>query len=827
MAAPPPVLLPSFAAGEITPSLYGRVDLAKYQVGARTLLNWFVRPYGSISTRAGTAFVGECYDSAAKSRIYPFQFSQVQTYVLEFANLKMRVIKDGGYVLDTSTAITGITQANPGVVTAVAHGLTTGDHVWITGVVGMTQVNRRRFTVTVLTADTFSIGISTASYTAWSSGGTVERFYTLATPYVTADLPLLKFVQSADTLTITHPTYAPRALTRTGHAAWTLTTKTFQPDQAAPTGFTTSAVGLNFLYAITAENDVTGEESRTLQGWSNTETSLLTWTAAAGATNYNIYKNRNGIFGFIGRATQANGFTDATISPDTSRTPPMAKNPFSSTDNYPGCSTYHEGRQWYGRTNTSPQTLWSTQSASFNNMDTSTPSNDSDAIVRTIASRKVDEIRFLVPLNHLLVFTSGAVWKCWSGVNSDVITPSNCNVKVQGAEGAANIEPISTVTSVLYVTTAGRRVRDLAYDSGGETFAGKDLTILSQHIFEGKTISDWTYARDPDGLVWVVLSDGTGACLTYLREHDVTAWSRWNMDGTIESVAAVQENAETILYVQVARTIGGTTKRYVERMPSRYFASVYDAWCVDSGYRYDGWNTDTTRSLTISGATYNTGDTVTLTATGHTPFTSASVGNKYILRSGQNQVTVTVSAYTSTSVVSATLNTAPHTSLQATATSDWALATTTLTGLWHLEGETVTVLADGSVMADATVANGQITIERASGRILAGIAYDCDFETLDIEQGSPTMQGRQKRVSTVTMRVRSSRGLAVGPTSDRLVDIKERTTEQMGYPTTLTTGDEEIAIDPSWNSNGRIFARQSYPLPSEILAVIPRLEQGE
>lgn len=824
---PAPVIQPSFAAGELTPSLYGRVDLAKYQVGARTLLNWFVRPYGSVATRAGTEFVGEVYDSSKQSRLHGFQFSSVQTYVLEWGDLKLRIIKEGGYVLDTSTAITGISRANPGVVTAVAHGLTTGDHVWISGVSGMTQVNRRRFTATVLTADTFSIGIDTSAYTAWSSGGTVERFYTVTTPYALADLPLLKFVQSADTLTITHPSYAPRKLTRTGHASWTLTTKSFQPDQADPTGFTTTAVGMNFLYGITAENDVTGEESRALQGWSNTETSTLTWTAAAGATNYNIYKNRNGIFGFIGRATQPSGFTDATIQPDITSTPPQAKNPFASSSNYPGCSTYHDGRQWYGRTDTNPQGLWATQSASFNNMDT-TPSGtqDSDAITRTIASSQVDEIRHLTSLNQLLVFTSGAVWKAWSGLNSDVITPANCNVKLQNYDGSSHVEPIKTATSVLYVTTSGRRVRDLLYDSGSETFQGKDLSILSAHIFEGKTITERAYARDPDGLVWFVLDDGTMACLTYLREHDVTAWSRADTDGTIESVAAVQENNETILYMQVARTVGGATKRYVERMPSRYFETVYDAWCVDCGYRYDGWNTTSTKTLAISGATYAQGDTVTLTAAGHTPFTSASVGNQYILRSGQNQVTVTVTGYTSSTVVSATLDIAPHTSLQATAVSDWALAITTLTGLWHLEGLTVAVLADGSVFDDAVVTNGTITINRASGRVLAGLSYNCDFETLDIEQ-QPTLQGRQKRVSEVVMRVRSSRGLAVGPTSDRLDDIKERTTETMGYPTTLTTGDERITIDPSWNSNGRIFVRQAYPLPSEILAVIPRLDAGE
>lgn len=728
---PSPLVLPSFAAGELSPALHGRVDMAKYQVGLATCLNWFIHPFGGASTRAGTAFVGEVYDSAKRSRLHGFQFNTEQTYVLEFADQKLRIIKDGGYVLETALTITGITQGNPGVVSYTGSDPSNGDHVWIIDVVGMTQVNRRRFTVANVNggANTFELsGISTLAYSAYVSGGTVARVYTVSTPYVLADLPLLKFVQSADTLTITHPTYAPRNLTRTGHAAWTLTAIVFSP----------------------------------------------------GGT-------------------------------------------FDSANNYPGCSTYHDGRQWYGRTNTSPQTLYGSQSGAFNDFTVNTPVEDSDAVTRTLASREVNEVRFLLSLDVLLTFTSGSIWRGWGSSLDDVITPGNFGIKPVSIGGIAQIEPVATIDAAIYVTASGRRVRDI-YGNGSQ-FAGRDLSILSSHLFEGKTVEERAYAVDPDSLIWFVRSDGVLLCLSYLKEHDVYAWSRHTTDGTVESVAAVQESNETILYIQVKRTIGGATKRYVERMASRFFASVYEAWCVDSGYFYNGWNTDTAKSLMITGATYNAGDSVTLAATGHTPFTSGSVGSKYILRSGQSQVTVTVSAFSSSSSVSATLDIAPYTSLQATATSDWALASLTLSGLWHLEGETLSVFADGSVFPDKTVSSGTITLERASGRILAGLGYVCDLETLDIE-AQPTLQSRYKNISDLVIRVKDTRGLAAGPTSDRLVDIKERNSEQMGYPTMLTTGDERVKLDPSWNSNGRVFLRQSYPLPATVVAIIPRLDAG-
>lgn len=823
------ILLPSFAAGELAPALQGRVDLAKYQVGLATCLNWFVHPFGGVSTRAGTAFVGETCDRAVRSRLIPFSFNTQQTYVLEFGDRRMRIVKEGGYVLEPELSIAGITRANPGIVTTTApHGLSSGDAVWLQGIQGMEEVNRRRFTVTVLGGSSFAIGIDTATYGTWTSGGTAARLYTVATPYPEADLPRLKYVQSADTMTLTHPSHAPRNLTRTGHASWSLTTITYAPTQQPPTALASDSPGSGHDYVVTAVSEETGEESVASASVSaTTETSKITWTDAAGANSYNIYKGKNGVYGFIGRAGDGTtGFTDTTVAPDTSDTPPEDKNPFDTTDHYPGCSTYHEGRQWYARTNQKPQTLWSSASAAFNNMNTSSPSKDSDAITRTIASREVNEIRHLLSLNVLLVWTSGAVWKAWAGQQADVMTPANCAVKPQSYEGVSDVPPIGTESSALYVTASGKKVRDVAYEFTSDSFQGRNLSILAGHLFEAHGIEEWAYARDPSGVVWCVRADGVLLAFTYLKEHDVYAWSRHVTDGTVESVATVQEGDETILYLAVKRTVGGQTVRHVERMASRYFPDVYSAWCVDSGVSYDGRNTDTGRTLALSGSSWSAGDTVTVTAAGHTPFTSASVGKQYILRSGQNQVTVTVAAYTDSTHVSATLDTAPHTSLQATALSDWALATSTLGRLWHLEGRELAVLGDGSVQPTATVVGGSITLVRACGRVVAGLPYTCDLETLNIEAGQPTLQGRQKVIGEVVLRVKDTRGLSAGPTSDRLVDIKERTTEQPGYPTMLTTGDERVLVDPSWNTQGRVFVRQANPLPATVVAIIPRIEAG-
>ena len=223
------VELTNFTGGELSPRLDGRTDLTKYSAGCSTLENLVVYPHGSAARRPGSTFIAEVADSDNKTRLIPFEFSTTQTYMLEFSNLKMRVYKDKGAVLEGDKTITGITQANPAVVTATSHGYSNGDEVLISGVVGMTEVNNKRFLVANKTTNTFelqnkdSVDVDSTGFTAYSSGGVSNKVFELTTPYTTAQLFDLKFAQSADVMYITHPEHEVEKLSRTGHTDWTLT----------------------------------------------------------------------------------------------------------------------------------------------------------------------------------------------------------------------------------------------------------------------------------------------------------------------------------------------------------------------------------------------------------------------------------------------------------------------------------------------------------------------------------------------------------------------------------------------------------------------------
>ena len=219
----------SFAAGELSPELWSRVDQAIYYIGLRTCANFIVRQYGGVSNRPGTMFTAESKVNGRKMTLIPFSFNEQQTYAIEVGHQYMRIIKDGGEVLEDAFTITDVTQADPGVVTtSSAHGYSNGDDVYITGIEGMLQLNGRNFRVANVTSTTFELtdydgnDIDTSGYAAYSSAGTVARVYTVTTPWEEDDLFDINYAQSNDVITLVHPDYYPQDVTRTDHDAWTV-----------------------------------------------------------------------------------------------------------------------------------------------------------------------------------------------------------------------------------------------------------------------------------------------------------------------------------------------------------------------------------------------------------------------------------------------------------------------------------------------------------------------------------------------------------------------------------------------------------------------------
>jgi hypothetical protein len=836
----------SFTGGEISPSLYGRVDLQRYQNGLRTCRNFFVRAHGGVSNRAGLRFVCPVKDYADEVRLIPFSFSTEQTYVLEFGDQYMRVIKDGGQVLESAQNITGATQANPCVVTITGHSYSNGDWVYIAGVEGMTQLNGRWFEIANTTANTFELsGVDSTGYDAYTTGGTGSRVYEIATPYSAAEAQNLKFVQSADVLYLTHPSHEQKRLSRTGDTSWSLDGLSFEVSIGKTT--ITLARWLDSIgnpgtypdgvitekYVVTAVDSTNGEEggvsneitaSRNLV-WTAGSKIRLTWGTVTGATDYNIYKKTaTDVYEYIGDTTGLT-FDDNNITPTTGRTPPESRNPFADS-NYPSTTTFFEDRLVFANSTAEPQTLWMSQTSNYENYDVSIPPRDDQSVTLTVNARQVNAIRHMIPLNDLLLLTSGAVWQVSGGNSGDPITPSQARVKLQSEDGSADIPPIVIGSTVLFVQDKGQNVRDLGYRFEDDAYNGSDLSVMSRHLFEGYTIRDWTYARVPNSLVWAVRSDGALLGLTYMREHDVWGWHQHDTDGTFENAASVGEGSEDVTYFVVKRTVNGESVRYIERMESRFFTDQREAFFVDSGLTLNN-------PLTISGATQ--ADPVVLTITGHGLANGDFIDVEGL--AGMTELNDTrfkvanVTANTVELTNQYTGNDVDGTGYTAyTSGGEARKAVNSIGGLWHLEGKTLSVLSNGNVEPATTVTNGTASLQNYGSRITAGLGYTADIETLDlnapIEGGA--LQARRRKVGSLAAFVEETRGMWVAESlekvsGDEAYELKQRENEFYTAPVALKTGVVEILPAGSWGLQGRVAIQQRDPLPITVLSLMPEM----
>lgn len=772
------ILQPSFAAGELSPSIAARVDLARYQTGLALCRNFAVMPYGGVRNRPGTVFINETKNNGA-CRLIRFQFNTEQAYALLFGDGWMRVYRNGGIVLNTS-------------------------------------------------------------------GPDVGLPFELATPYALADLPDLNFTQSADVMTLVHPSYEPRELSRLAHDSWSLDVISFVPSISAPTGLSAtprsggSGDTTTFRYVITAvaDGEVPEESlpsaSASVSSWDNKIGANLSWSAAAGADYYNVYKDNNssGIYGFVGRADGLT-FFDNNISPTKTDTPPNGNNPFVGAGNYPGAVGYYQQRMVYAGSNNNPQTVWMSKTGNFRNFGYSTPVKDDDSITFTIAAREVNRIRHLLPLRELLALTTGGEWLI-KGAETG-LTPKTVQAQVQSYNGSTRIQPIVVGNSAVYTRSRGSKVASLAYTFEDDGFSGDDLTVFASHLLRYDAITETAWQQEPDSIIWCVLEDGGLLSLTYMPEQQLVAWARHDTDGAVESICSVPEGTEDALYLVVRRTIGGATKRYVERMASRTIPRIADApdvrecFFVDCGLSYRGANIGSETMRLTDGTDWQWPEELTLTSSNASRFVAGDVGDQVHLSvaEGGDMIRLEIVAVASGAVATVRPIGVVPAGLRNVASTVWAVARNVMAGLGHLEGKTVSILADGNVHPQQVVVGGQITLQSHAATVHIGLPYTSDLQTLAINiTGQETLFDKKKTVSSLTLLVEESRGLFAGRDADHLDEFKPRDAEDYDDPAAMQTGTLQIHIDNDWEGQGQVFIRQEDPLPLTILGIIPELTVG-
>ncbi len=760
-------LKPTFTGGEYSPALNARVDLEKYSTGLKKATNVFVHPHGGVSNRAGFEHVRYVRQGGLSVQI-PFVVDTEtgETYTVILADQRMTFSRDGAPVLEDE--VTGTTNAPDGadaLFTKVSHGFADEDYlVWQD--VTAPLMHQRVFRVDVVSVDTFKLltmdGTTLPNAEVTNSGYGLRRHYTVVSPYLEADVREVTFAQDNDVMYMAHKNHAPRKLSRLGETNWTLDTLTFVPVAVAPTnlqGTVTNGTGHDpnleepATYVVATISADTGEESLpsasvTLDNDLNIEgaKNTLTWTAATGNVDrYVVYKDTEGVFGFIG-ATKTTSFVDRNIVETTSDGPQDAFNPFDAAGRYPRAVTLHEQRLTFASLIDDPQAVFTSQTSILENFGSASPAKADDAITFRMRARDRQYVYALVSTaSGLAVFTSSTEWMVTGG-SEDYLTPTNVSARPQTHRGSRFLPPLLVGDVVMYAQARGGVVRDFSYSFENDTFNGPDRTILARHLFEHRKIVSWCYAQSPYSIVWVVMDDGALLSLTYLREHDVWGWTTHEIDGTVDSVVSIPEEDEDAVYITVRRTIDGTEYAFQERMASRRVQDRDDWFFVDAGLRYEG------------------------------------------------------------------------------------VPTQTVSGLHHLNGATVTILADGNELPDDVVADGQLDLGHEYSNVVVGLRYTAEVETMDLDLGNlkdiGVVQGREVAMPGLVVHVEHTRGLWTGRDRDHMNEWKQRATEDYGAAILPFTGKFTQDFDPDWDNTGNIVLQQRGPLPMTVLSVAPDVAVG-
>ena len=911
--------VPSFTAGELSPRMEGRTDYAKYFNGMTRCENFVVMPHGPVTRRPGTYHVAEVKTSSLKTRLVPFEFSTTQTYILEFGNLYIRFFKDNGQITEGDKTITGITQANPAVVTSSSHGYSNGDFVIITSVVGMTQVNNKTFKVADKTTNTFELqdvdgnDIDSSGYTSYSSAGTANKIYQITTSYTTAQLFDLKFAQSADTMYVCHNSHEVSKLERTGHTSWTISevdfaeTGPYMDANTTATTLTPASSGTGTGVNITA-SAITGINGGV--GWATTDVGRILKFNSGEAK----ITSRTNTTVVVCTITKAFTNTDATAA--------FSLGSFSDTTGHPSSVSFFEQRLVFAATSDQPQTLFFSKSGDYENMTSGT--NAADAMVYTIASNQVNVIKSLKATRTLLVMTTGGEYAVSSGSSQDAITPTNINIRKQSSYGSAGVDALSIGNATVFLQRAKRKIRELAYNFDTDGYQAPDMTILSEHISDSG-ITQMDYQQEPYSVVWCVRTDGVLAGMTYNRLQNVVAWHRHIFGGKSDTTKnIIQQQISFTSNTTIVNTTNNTITLSSHGLstgdPVYYYAgsnligglnnsNLYYTIASDSNtiklattssnatagtaisftsapssdttqYIYQGINIQTD-IIYSSAHGFKTGDKVYYDNTG-TSITGLSENTKYnVGKVDDNQFQL----YAKEDLLTPVNLTAAHTSEQtdnilehaivesvAVINGDadedqvWVIvkrwingavrryveyftpfdfsrdltsfhyvdsglsydgdATTSITGLDHLEGETVAVVGDGAAQVDKTIASGAITIATASEEARVGLLYSSDLQTMRLDEGyTETTQTKTKRVYDLSVRFHDTVGASVGPGIDDLTAIDFRdSSASMNLPIPLFTGDKFIEFDSDYGTEGLVYVQQPQALPMTILGIYPRLE---
>lgn len=821
-------IITAFNSGEFSPLMAGRVDLKYYPNACKKLRNFIPMVQGPARNRPGTYFTREVKDSSQRTWLRRFVFNQEQSYLIEFGHLYARFYTNHGiiesspgvpYEITTPFTSASLTRSDGTFRLQFAQ---SGDVLYITsdGQYPLQKMSR-------LTISTFSITALT------TVGGPFEDYDPLntVTAVASAATGVITITLSSGLFTSAHV----GSLFYLEQAAIDSILQ-WEPGKSITAGTVRRSDGKNYYANNTA----------TTGGVKPIHSSGARYDGDSGVQ----WQFQNPGYGWaridsIASATVANAtvlsqIPAGAVSTSTTR---WSFGAWSAAKGYPDNITFFRERLVVSK---KLQVFFSVAGdfENFNRRDDGGLINPSMSAIIDITSEEANNIVWMAPFSAaLLISTGGEEFALDEITANDAFGPGNIKASRQSKHGS-NFSGIAIVgDGVVYVQAAGRKVRDMIQaESVEKKWASSDTTVLAEHVTESGVVS-MAYQQEPDSVVWCARTDGLLAGFTLNREQDVRGWHPHQIGGVygtvgdwaaVECVDSIPVDGSDELWMIVRRTINGVTKRYVEYMKGMMASNSdpEDGFYVDCGLSLDN----------VKNATLTPGANATITGATGVPFTAGSavfaagdVGRRihyrYSTRTSNGDMlwhksVAEITGYTSATVVTAKIH-SPWPNLTMIPANGWKLTVSTITGLGHLEGQTVAVCGDGATLPQSTVTGGAISLTELVSKAHVGLPYLSVLTTMPIEAGAAdgTSQGKTKRASRCTIRFDKTLGAKFGRTQDSTLDSVpfREAGGNMDAPPPLFTGDVLVAWPEGYSDDLTLTVVQDNPLPCTVVAIMPQM----
>ncbi len=490
---------------------------------------------------------------------------------------------------------------------------------------------------------------------------------------------------------------------------------------------------------------------------------------------------------------------------------------FNAAGDYPSQVEIYEDRLILAATDNNPGTFWGSQVATYENFTLGT--NATDAWEKTPQAKQNNKILWLLAEQALLFGASSGAWRV--GGKETLLNPNaSWWPTKQSAVGSDNVQALMVDDIAVFVQKGGKRIRQFQYSEPVDKYLAMDITALSDHI-TGDGVVEIAYQREPLSILWAVRDDGDVATMTYDRQLQTYGWSTHDFGGDVESLTIIPTATEDQVWLSVKRTVDGSTVRHIEYLAPHEFEAIENCHFVDAGVQVDNGAAATITSITAA-------EPPVVTATAH----GFSNDDKVRLKDVSGMDEVNGEAYT---VKNKTTDTFELYTLDGTAEVDgstWTAGTggtaevvsSTITGLTHLEGEEVAILADGSVLANETVASGSVSADQNANELHAGLPFTATLQPMDVAEA----QNKKKRITELFFKVYRSYGAKIGSTTDNLYEVAFQT----GAPTmdavpVLVSDNLTKKFPGGWEYRGTVIMQSDKPQPLTVLSMIYEVDVNE